>query len=73
MNHEWMTKAEVAELLRVTPRTIESYVKRGDLGAPSKIGGRVLWRRAVIHAQLENSSVTSPPASLNTARAVARH
>lgn len=71
MNHEWMTKAEVAELLRVTPRTIENYVKRGELGAPTKIGGRVLWQRAVVHARLENSSVSSYSANLNPTCAVA--
>lgn len=56
MSHEWMTKAEVAEMLRVTPRTVENYVKRGDLKAPSRVGGRVLWQRATIQASLGVSS-----------------
>lgn len=64
MSHEWMTKAEVAEMLRVTPRTIENYVKRGDLQAPARVGGRVLWQRATIQACLGGESLVAACAAV---------
>lgn len=48
-----MTAAEVAEMLRIKPRTWHSYVSRGDAGAPQPvkhIGRTPVWDRAEIKA-----------------------
>ncbi len=55
-----MTKAELAALLRVTPRTIENYVRSGGLCAPLKVGGRALWRRSDISKLLALPESDSP-------------
>jgi predicted DNA-binding transcriptional regulator AlpA len=41
--------AEVAELARLSPRTIRAAVKRGTFPEPLKITkGRLLWSRAAV-------------------------
>ena len=40
-----LTRAELADLWRVSDRTIERWVRAGQCPAPLKIGGRVLFRR----------------------------
>ena len=40
-----LTRAELADLWRVSGRTIERWVRAGQCPAPLKIGGRVLFRR----------------------------
>lgn len=57
-----MTKSEVAALLRVTPRTIENYLKAGRIPRPTKPGGRPLWSRAVMQACLAGSTVSQSAA-----------
>ena len=49
---ELLKKSEVAALLRVTPRTIENYLKQGRIPAPVRIGNRPLWAAGAIHALL---------------------
>ncbi len=53
VQNEFMTKGEVARMLRVTPRTIENYVNKGALSRPLKMGGRALWRRAEVLSRME--------------------
>lgn len=50
-----MTMAEVAEYLRVTDRTVRTYVANKTLPAPSRLGRRLLWKRADIDQVLELS------------------
>lgn len=40
-----MTRLEVADLLRCTPRGLDKMVRRGAFLAPSKIGKLVRWKR----------------------------
>ena len=49
---ELLKKSEVAALLRVTPRTIENYLKQGRIPAPVRIGNRPLWPAVAIRALL---------------------
>ena len=44
--HEFLTVREVALLLRVTPRTVQTWIKSGKL-AVVRAGRRVLVRRSV--------------------------
>lgn len=45
---ELLTKKEVAQLLRVTTRTVENYVSKALLPAPVKVGGKALWSAQAI-------------------------
>lgn len=49
---DYLTKAELAEMLRVTTRTITNYVRGGALPAPTKVGRKALWHRATLRAFL---------------------
>lgn len=42
---EYATKQELANMLRVTTRTITNYVNGGALPAPTKVGRKALWNR----------------------------
>jgi len=49
----WLTKADVAALLSVTPATVMNHVKRGLLPQPTRVGTRLLrWRAADIEKSL---------------------
>jgi len=52
-----LTKKQVAARARVTPRTIENWVKQGRCPAPFKVGKSCLWERQVILAWLAAQSV----------------
>lgn len=45
---ELLTKKEVAQLLRVTTRTVENYVSKALLPPPVKVGGKALWSAQAI-------------------------
>jgi predicted DNA-binding transcriptional regulator AlpA len=48
---KYLTKAEVAVLLRVSVRTVSEYRNRGLLPVPSRLGRKLLWDEAeLIHA-----------------------
>ncbi|MCU4119731.1 helix-turn-helix transcriptional regulator [Variovorax sp. N23] len=38
-----LTKEDVAEVFRVTPRTVENWVGQGLMPAPINVGNRVFW------------------------------
>jgi predicted DNA-binding transcriptional regulator AlpA len=50
------TKAEAAQVCRVTPRTINSWIARGIFPRPRRVGGRVLWDPQEVMRFLENSA-----------------
>lgn len=52
-----VTMAEVADLLRVSRRTVYTWAQNGRLPAPRKIGRRVLFNRQQVAALLD------PPAN----------
>src|SRR5690606_13207411 len=63
-----MTKAEVASLLRVSPRTVQNYLSSGILPPPAKLGRRLLWRRADIEFVV-SSTFHSPVRPATAAKA----
>lgn len=56
MTHPYLRKSEVAQMLRVTTRTIENYVKNKRLCAPVKVGGRPLWPLGEVQKALQGVS-----------------
>jgi excisionase family DNA binding protein len=48
---QYLTKAQVAQLLNVTPRTIDNFMRRGFL-VYHKIGGMVRFRMGDIEKHL---------------------
>lgn len=53
MKPVYLTKLELAALLRVTTRTVENYVRAGTLPEPLHIGRKSLWPRARTLAHIE--------------------
>lgn len=45
---DYLTKAELAAMLRVSTRTISNYVQSGAIPGPVKFGRRALWSRAAL-------------------------
>lgn len=58
-----MTKEDVADVLRVTTRTIEKWVENKEMPAPAAIGGRVFWHPDVFYRWLETRLLTPEPGS----------
>ena len=46
MTNDYLTKDELAKLLRVTVRTITNYQRSPDFPSPVRVGRRNLWCRA---------------------------
>lgn len=42
---EIISKAELAELLRISPRTVDYWVSIGKLPRPGYLGRRAFWKR----------------------------
>jgi len=40
---KYLTKEEVAEILRVSVRTVTDYMSKGLLPVPKRLGRRLLW------------------------------
>jgi predicted DNA-binding transcriptional regulator AlpA len=45
---DYLTKAELASMLRVSTRTISNYVQTGAIPGPVKFGRKALWSRAAL-------------------------
>lgn len=52
----YLTKREVAEVLRVSVRTITTYMQHGMIPDPRKIGGILLWEEEELHRRINFSS-----------------
>lgn len=50
-----ISKAAAAEVLGVSTKTIDNYIKAGLLPAPRPFGGRELWHPDVFYARLHNA------------------
>lgn len=48
----YLTKQQLAELLHVTPRTVNNYVSAGQLPAPLHVGRLALWSKSSLAAFL---------------------
>ena len=55
----YLTKAQTAKLLHVTVRTITTYMSKGLLPEPRRLGRRLLWDEEV----LQRFVAASPPPS----------
>lgn len=53
-----ITKAQIAEYLGVTVRSVDRYVASGELPNPIRIGGRLRWRQQSILDFLERRELT---------------
>ena len=49
----YMTKAELAAMLRVSTRTVSNYVSTGAIPSPVRFGRRALWSRAALMAFIQ--------------------
>ena len=58
----FLTKKQVANRARVTPRTIENWVKRDRCPAPFKLGKACLWDRDSVTTWLATTAVTNTEA-----------
>lgn len=45
MMSEYISKAELADMLHVTTRTISNYQRSGALPEPLRVGKKCLWSR----------------------------
>lgn len=48
-----LTKQDIAQVLNVTPRTIENWTAAGIVPAPATLGGRVFWHPDIFYAWLD--------------------
>ena len=57
-NNEYLTVAEVAELLRMSQNAVRIQVSRKKFVAPAyKVAGRLLFRRSEVNAGIEGQKV----------------
>lgn len=54
---KYLTRAEVADLLRVSERTITEYRTKGLLPMPTRLGRRLLWNEDELLQALSPSGV----------------
>lgn len=52
----FLTKKEVAEVLRVSVRTITTYMQQGAIPNPKKIGGILLWEEEELYRRIKHAS-----------------
>jgi excisionase family DNA binding protein len=56
----FFTVAEVAQIMRTTPKAIYAQTERGLLPGATRVGRRLLFRRAVLLDWLRQKSAPSP-------------
>jgi excisionase family DNA binding protein len=56
---DYVTKTELAAMLRVTTRTITNYVSGGALPAPTKVGRKALWHREQLRSFLQQAGAAA--------------
>jgi predicted DNA-binding transcriptional regulator AlpA len=58
----YLTKKEVAEVLRVSVRTVSTYMQQCAIPDPKKIGGILLWEEEELYRHIKySSSVAAEP------------
>lgn len=50
---KWLTRTDAAEVLRVTPKAIDNYVRAGKLRKYSLLGGRPRFRSDDVHSLID--------------------
>jgi excisionase family DNA binding protein len=63
MEPEFMTTEEVADLCRASPETVRYWRHIGRGPRSFKLGGRVLYARADVHAYIAEARGESPVAA----------
>lgn len=53
---EFLTKGMVAEMLKVSVKTVDEYATRGIISKPYKIGSRPRWRKSELLFSIKASS-----------------
>lgn len=56
---KFLTKDELAAVLRVSVRTVTTYVSRGVLPQPLRLGRKLLWNEDVISQLLSPKAVAA--------------
>lgn len=59
----YLTKDEVAGLLRVSVRTITTYMSQGLLPQPLQLGRKLLWPEDAVIQHLQPKPAVNKPAS----------
>jgi excisionase family DNA binding protein len=49
----WLTFREAADFLRVSSKTLQRYVEEKRVPKPSRVGRKLLWDRAKLHAHVQ--------------------
>lgn len=58
--HEFASKNELADLFRVSPRTIERWVRLRTIPHPVRLGRRSLFHLPTIREALTNAATNDP-------------
>ena len=58
---DYLTKGELAALLRVSTRTVSNYVRTGAIPEPVKFGRRALWARVALLAFIQAQQLAGRP------------
>jgi len=58
----YMTKAELASMLRVSVRTVTSYMAQGLLPQPLRLGRKLLWEEGAVVQFVRPASLFAKPA-----------
>lgn len=61
----YLTKKEVAAVLRVSVRTITTYMQQRAIPNPKRVGGILLWDEAELHGKILFSSSPAAPQEKN--------
>lgn len=56
----YLTKQEVAAMLRVSVRTITTYMQQDAIPKPKKLGGILLWNEEELQRKIAYSSALAP-------------
>jgi excisionase family DNA binding protein len=56
---DYLTKEELASMLRVSTRTITNYVHTGAIPGPVKFGRRALWSRAELRTFIQSQQAAT--------------
>lgn len=56
---DYLTREELAKLLRVTTRTVHNYIKAGSVPAPVRVGRRYLWSRTGLVAFIQQQKAAA--------------
>ena len=60
---EFYDKKQLADLLHVDARTVERWVKAGELVAPLRLGRKALWRKGDIEEWVASRIAATPSGS----------